>query len=106
MKTRKGRVAKINLERRNHLKAISVASRLKIKHGSANPRRKKAGLLKGKIWMAPDFDKTPKEVLDAFEGKSHLPKKINRLQPDPVMRRVKIKYDPTEPLTIEEWPSE
>lgn len=32
------------------------------------------GLLKGKIWVADDFDETPEWLLDAFEGKdSHLP---------------------------------
>lgn len=35
--------------------------------GSAKPRG--LGDLKGRIWMAPDFDETPQDVLDAFEGK-------------------------------------
>lgn len=26
------------------------------------------GVLKGRVWMAPDFDRTPPEVIDAFEG--------------------------------------
>jgi hypothetical protein len=26
------------------------------------------GDLRGKIWMAPDFDETPKDILDAMEG--------------------------------------
>ena len=30
----------------------------------------------------------------------------SRLTPDPVLRRVVVNYDPTEPLTEEEWPSE
>ena len=30
------------------------------------PRR--AGDLKGQIWIAPDFDETPEEVIKAFEG--------------------------------------
>lgn len=29
---------------------------------------RKLGLLKGQIWIAPDFDETPKEVIDAFEA--------------------------------------
>ncbi len=29
---------------------------------------RKLGLLKGQIWVAPDFDETPAEVIDAFEG--------------------------------------
>ena len=38
----------------------------------ANPA--KPGALKGKIWVADDFDETPDWLLDAFEGKdSHLP---------------------------------
>ncbi len=34
--------------------------------GSAKPRP--LGLLKGQIWMAPDFDETPQDLIDAFEG--------------------------------------
>ncbi len=37
------------------------ASRLK-KPGA----KRKMGALKGQIWMAPDFDETPQEVIDAF----------------------------------------
>lgn len=29
----------------------------------------KLGLLKGKIQVAPDFDETPMELIEAFEGK-------------------------------------
>lgn len=35
--------------------------------GSAEPRR--PGDLKGRIWMSPDFDDTPQDVIDGFEGK-------------------------------------
>ena len=31
--------------------------------------RRKLGLLKGAIWIAPDFDDTPAEVIDGFEGR-------------------------------------
>lgn len=31
-------------------------------------------------------------------------RKPNRLKPHPVMRKIKIKYDPTEPLGENEWP--
>lgn len=31
-------------------------------------------------------------------------KRINRLKRDPVLSRVKINYDPTEPLSEDEWP--
>ena len=31
--------------------------------------KRKLGLLKDKIWMAPDFDETDQDVIDAFEGK-------------------------------------
>lgn len=34
--------------------------------GAAKPRR--LGVLNGQIWMAPDFDETPQDVIDAFEG--------------------------------------
>lgn len=30
----------------------------------------------------------------------------NRLTPHAVLRRIRIRYDPTEPLTSEEWPDE
>ena len=30
--------------------------------------------------------------------------KVNRLKPHPVMSRIKLNYDPTEPLAEEEWP--
>ena len=26
------------------------------------------GLLKGRLWVAPDFDETPLEVIESFEG--------------------------------------
>ena len=29
---------------------------------------RKLGALKGQIWIAPDFDETPEEVIEAFEG--------------------------------------
>ncbi|MCU1759901.1 type II toxin-antitoxin system prevent-host-death family antitoxin [Pseudomonas sp. 14P_8.1_Bac3] len=32
------------------------------------PRTRKPGRLKGKIWMSPDFDTTPDDIIDAFEG--------------------------------------
>lgn len=32
------------------------------------PRKRVLGSLKGKIWIAPDFDETPQEIIDAFEG--------------------------------------
>ena len=31
--------------------------------------QRKVGLLKGLIWIAPDFDQTPLEVIEAFEGR-------------------------------------
>ncbi len=34
--------------------------------GAASPRR--PGNWTGEVWMAPDFDETPQEVIDAFEG--------------------------------------
>ncbi len=32
-------------------------------------KRRQPGDLQGQIWMAPDFDETPQEVIDAFNGK-------------------------------------
>ena len=29
---------------------------------------RKLGCLKGQIWIAPDFDETPEEVIKVFEG--------------------------------------
>jgi prevent-host-death family protein len=31
-------------------------------------------------------------------------KKVNRLKPHPVLSKIKINYDPTEPLSESEWP--
>ncbi|MCY3729499.1 MAG: hypothetical protein OXF97_10960 [Nitrospira sp.] len=28
--------------------------------------KRKSGVLKGQIWIAPDFDETPQEVIDSF----------------------------------------
>ena len=39
----------------------TYASRLK-KPGT----KRKMGVLKGQIWMAPDFDEMPQDVIDAF----------------------------------------
>ncbi len=51
--------------------AVGAAS-LKAVAKHSNPR--KPGALKGKIWVADDFDETPDWLIDAFEGKdSHLP---------------------------------
>ncbi|MBM4039535.1 MAG: type II toxin-antitoxin system prevent-host-death family antitoxin [Planctomycetes bacterium] len=33
-------------------------------------------------------------------------RKRSRLKPHPVMSRIRIKYDPTEPLTEDEWPED
>ncbi|KJH75559.1 type II toxin-antitoxin system prevent-host-death family antitoxin [Pseudomonas gregormendelii] len=32
------------------------------------PRARKPGRLKGKIRMSADFDKTPEDIIDGFEG--------------------------------------
>ena len=32
--------------------------------------------------------------------------RTNRLTPHPILRRIRVRYDPTEPLTAEEWPLE
>ena len=28
--------------------------------------KRKSGVLKGQIWIAPDFDETPQDVIDSF----------------------------------------
>ena len=40
------------------------------------------------------------------ELKSVSKPKVDRLTPDPRLKPIAIKYDPTEPLSEEEWPSE
>ena len=47
------------------------------------PKRRPLGLLKGQIWIAPDFDDTPEELIDLFYdgGKStsyNLPVQVSR----------------------------
>jgi len=39
------------------------------------------------------------------ELKAPTPLPVNRLEPDPSLR-VDLKYDPTEPLSEEEWPAD
>jgi prevent-host-death family protein len=34
----------------------------------ASPAPREPGAMRGKIWMADDFDETPDEVLSEFEG--------------------------------------
>jgi antitoxin (DNA-binding transcriptional repressor) of toxin-antitoxin stability system len=33
-------------------------------------------------------------------------RRAHRLKPHPVMSRIRVKYDPTEPLTADEWPED
>lgn len=35
---------------------------------TADAPQRTLGLLKGQIWMAPDFDETTEDILRAFEG--------------------------------------
>ena len=35
---------------------------------TADAPQRTLGLLKGQIWMAPDFDETSEDILRAFEG--------------------------------------
>lgn len=35
----------------------------------AHSRRRVPGRLRGMVWMAPDFDEFPEDMLDAMEGK-------------------------------------
>ena len=34
----------------------------------AAPKERRPGALEGQIWLAPDFDDTPPEIISAFEG--------------------------------------
>ncbi len=42
-----------------------VPCRQSNKRDKSQPVRR-VGILKGKIWMAPDFDETPEDVIDSF----------------------------------------
>ena len=35
-------------------------------HEDEKPKRRPLGLLEGQIWIAPDFDDTPEELIDLF----------------------------------------
>ncbi|MGQ0674580.1 MAG: type II toxin-antitoxin system Phd/YefM family antitoxin [Rhodospirillales bacterium] len=35
----------------------------------AQPGKRPLGLYRGQIWVAPDFDETPEELIAAFEGR-------------------------------------
>ena len=58
--------------------------------------------------LLAEVEKTGEKVLICRHGKpvaDLVPhRKRSRLQPHPVMRNVRIDYDPTEPLAEDEWP--
>lgn len=35
-----------------------------------SPQRRTPGTMRGKIWMAPDFDETPDEIVDVFHNEA------------------------------------
>ncbi len=39
--------------------------------------KRKLGVLKGQIWIAPDFDETPQEVIDSFWNSKIFPDEDN-----------------------------
>ena len=47
-------------------RANKPVARLSTHHGRSAPRV--PGALRGQIWIAPDFDELPEEILDAFSG--------------------------------------
>ena len=47
-------------------RANKPVARLSAYHGRSAPRV--PGALRGQIWIAPDFDELPEEILDAFSG--------------------------------------
>jgi prevent-host-death family protein len=58
-------------------KAGKPVARL-VRYEQARPRRV-PGRLKGKIWIAPDFDETPEWLIDTFEGRdTHMPPETSR----------------------------
>jgi prevent-host-death family protein len=40
----------------------------------------------------------------AIHKPARVPHRFNRLKPHPKLRRIRINYDPTEPLQAEKWP--
>jgi prevent-host-death family protein len=58
--------------------------------------------------LLAEIEKTGEKVLICRHGKpvaDLVPhRKRSRLEPHPVMRKVRIDYDPTEPLAEDEWP--
>ncbi len=58
--------------------------------------------------LLAEIEKTGEKVLICRHGKpvaDLVPhRKRSRLEPHPVMRNVRIDYDPTEPLAEDEWP--
>lgn len=36
--------------------------------------RRQFGRLKGKVWIAPDFDETPQEIIDSFDDSEIFPR--------------------------------
>lgn len=37
--------------------------------GTMEKKPRQPGCWRGQVWMAEDFDETPQEIIDAFEGK-------------------------------------
>lgn len=58
--------------------------------------------------LLAEIEKTGEKVLICRHGKpvaDLVPhRKRSRLKPHPVMRNMRIDYDPTEPLSEDEWP--
>ncbi len=58
--------------------------------------------------LLAEIERTGEKVLICRHGKpiaDLLPhRKRNRLEPHPLMRQIRINYDPVEPLSEDEWP--
>ena len=52
----------VTIRRRNEIVARLVPP---------SPRRQ-PGRLRGKVWIAPDFDETPPDIIEMVEGNRHL----------------------------------
>ena len=45
-----------------------AAARSDKRRHKASPPQRKIGQIEGQIWIAPDFDETPEDIILAFEG--------------------------------------
>ena len=51
-------------------------------HEDEQPKRRPLGLLRGQIWIAPDFDDTPEDLIDLFYDGEIFPPPSSSTAPD------------------------